>query len=203
MSADKYKRKQLNVGNLTDEHITAMVRIAQARLGLKVDGFCGSKTLRALVKNPKSKVPLIVRVAAMELGNGEEGSNNSGRHIQRYRMGMKRRGGGEWCAAFVSYCLHRSGYATKIQPALAARAIVRNITKAGGTKSRVPSVGSVALWARGAVPWHGHVGIVSRIEGDRVWVIEGNIGKYPAKVAEREVTNRRRLIGYFSLPAIP
>lgn len=39
-----------------------------------------------------------------------------------------------------------------------------------------PRRGDIAIWTKKGDPAHGHVGIVKKIEGDTVWIIEGNSG---------------------------
>ena len=46
-----------------------------------------------------------LRVAQNEIGNGEEGRNNRGFHINRYRRGRTPIASGSWCATFIHYCL--------------------------------------------------------------------------------------------------
>lgn len=48
MKADEYNKIQINTGRIRDDHVTAMTRIVQKAIGVKVDGFCGPKTLEAL-----------------------------------------------------------------------------------------------------------------------------------------------------------
>lgn len=48
MKADEYNKIQINTGRIRDDHVTAMTRIVQKTLGVKVDGFCGPRTLEAL-----------------------------------------------------------------------------------------------------------------------------------------------------------
>jgi len=39
-----------------------------------------------------------------------------------------------------------------------------------------PKRGDIAIWTKTADPDHGHVGIVTKVEGDTVWITEGNSG---------------------------
>ena len=49
-----------------------------------------------------------LRIAQNEIGNGEEGRNNRGFHINRYRRGRTPIAGGAWCATFIHYCLEEA-----------------------------------------------------------------------------------------------
>lgn len=39
-----------------------------------------------------------------------------------------------------------------------------------------PQRGDIAIWTKKNDPAHGHVGIVTKVEGDNVWITEGNSG---------------------------
>lgn len=39
-----------------------------------------------------------------------------------------------------------------------------------------PQRGDIAIWTKKGDSAHGHVGIVTRVEGDTVWIVEGNSG---------------------------
>jgi hypothetical protein len=144
----------------------------------------------------------LIEIAQKEIGNGEEGGNNRGPDIDRYRAGHG--GRGSWCAAFVSYCLEKA-YADFEQPmpfrrSHGAKALWRRAAKAGAAVT-VPNPGDLVCWHRGPVGgWQGHIGIVSRAEGESFWSIEGNVGRVPAKVAEfKHSTREKKLFGFARL----
>lgn len=195
MTPDKYNFHQLSTGFITVGTITSLTRLAQRHLGLTEDGKFGPSTADALFG--RSDEPLHVKLARLELGNGEETSNNEGPDLDRYRDGGAK---GSWCAAFVCFILLNSGF-TFVR-SHGARRLTKNLKKAGWTESKVPVVGAVALWGRGTSSWMGHTAIVSRVEGDRWWVIEGNVGAFPAKVSEREVSQRPRFISFVIPPQV-
>lgn len=39
-----------------------------------------------------------------------------------------------------------------------------------------PQRGDIAIWTKAGDPNHGHVGVVTKVEGDNVWITEGNSG---------------------------
>lgn len=157
-------------------------------------------------------------VAASELGAGEEGSNNMGPELDRFRScdgtgkGLTK---GSWCASFVSYCYMvaavKKAIALPFTTSRGAKRLVNNIIKAGErvpcTRMSVhedqllqwikdhmhehPMRGDVICWDRGG--WKGHVGIVDdyRVDTDELWTIEGNRGEFPAKVGRFRYTSRQ------------
>jgi len=117
-----------------------------------------------------NQIPLSVKIAQKELGNGEMYGDNRGPDIKKYMQGKE---GLSWCTGFVSYCLINGGY--KIPYTLRAKDFL-NL----GVKVKDPSIGDILVLDRGK--YGGHVGIIEDIDGDEITTIEGNVGKYPAKV---------------------
>ncbi len=149
-------------------------------------------------------------VALVEIGCGEEGGNNRGPHIERYRGA--RGGKGSWCAAFVSYCLltaaKRKGIVCPVKPSNGARRLYRRCVAAGQIVSLDKvRAGDIVLWSRGPTgSWKAHIGIVSRVNRDRggevvgFQYVAGNEGKYPAKVREFAGIKKKRRVGFARLP---
>lgn len=138
-------------------------------------------------------------MAQSYFGEGEEGGNNEGPFLDMIRDGGPK---GAWCAAFLSHCILEGWIDDGPCPVKrnhGARKLFRSVGNAGRFIDK-PKIAAIACWARGSNSWQGHVGIVSKIEGERFWAIEGNVGPYPATVTEREVTKRPKLIGFAELP---
>ncbi len=116
----------------------------------------------------------IVTVAQSQLGLGEEGKDNHGKYVERYTKGKQV----SWCAAFVSWTLERAGY--RKDYLLSARSFYKN----GGFKSiQKPRSGDIIVFYRGSRrSGLGHVGIIEQVRGSDITTIEGNVGKYPARV---------------------
>lgn len=117
-----------------------------------------------------------LEVAQGEIGRGEQGANNEGADLVRYRKGGP---GGAWCAALISWCLEEAGARIE-QPAPrrshSAKTLFANCLKVG-TRVESPAPGDIVLWHRGAANARtGHVGIVWRVEDGSFWSIEGNKG---------------------------
>lgn len=124
-------------------------------------------------------------IAEMEIGNGEEGGNNRGPHVRRYRAGKG--GRGAWCAAFVQWCFEAAatelGYTLPWERTHGAKALAKRIARVGRVvdwrSGQLPRRGDAICWHRGRLPWQGHVGIVSEfsLEGRYLRTIEGNRGR--------------------------
>jgi hypothetical protein len=138
-----------------------------------------------------------------EVGRGEEGGNNRGPDIERYR-GDKIHAA--WCAAVVGHCYERA--AARLGIALpfrrshnAKRQFRRACACDSGVFVEVPALGDIACWWRGErTGILGHTGIVSGIDpegGPRFHTLEGNKGPADAKVAEfAHQLGEKHLIGF-------
>ena len=110
----------------------------------------------------------VLDIARSQIGQGEIGGDNRGATVKKYTHGQEV----AWCAGFVSWTLHKAGKTTPYM--LAARSYL-NV----GTKVKNPKPGDVVVFKRKG---GGHVGIVESVDGDRLVTIEGNVGKFPARV---------------------
>lgn len=149
----------------------------------------------------------VLEVAIDEIGNGEAGRNNAGPDVARYFDEPGRESAiGPWCAAFVSYCMEeaarRLGIECPIKRSHGAKQLFRNSTAITGIDlepHETPRPGDLILWQRG-VPWswQGHIGIVEAFEEGIAFTIEGNTGRYPARVRRlsHDTQNDSRLLGY-------
>lgn len=72
-----------------------------------------------------------------------------------------------WCAAFTGAMLFEAGY--KNTGSLAARSYAKY-----GTKLDQPKRGCIVVFPRSDDPGLGHVGIVEKVQGDKIIVISGN-----------------------------
>lgn len=198
MTADEFNAAEIAAGRLQVGHVTAMVRMAQAALGLDADGKCGPKTRTALeaqaspLPTGPRPTPLGERVAAFAatlLGLGEEGANNQGSFI--IRIGGQP--GYEWCALTAGYCWREASQTGDPAPAWAYRhpgtpepgaLALAAACAADGQRLQDPSLarpGDLLAWDHGG--GHGHVGLVEMVDASGlVHTIEGNVGHYPAKV---------------------
>jgi len=149
-------------------------------------------------------------IGEMKKGAGEEGGNNMGPFVAKYhKMSTDKLSQVKyaWCAAFVSYCFSKAAadqnrtmpfkYTGGAQNILnQARANNKYIFKPSDTKDAasghdVPEPGDVVVWKRGSQAWQGHVGIVHSVKDGILFVIEGNRGPYPSKVAVYDYTLSR------------
>ncbi len=153
---------------------------------------------------------LALQIAIGELGNGEEGKNNAGPHIEKYLNGLAEPPA-NWCAAFVSWCYLQASrstinhYALPFDYTLSARSMMNQI-KANSllppelisfSKSKPKKGDLVFFWRDNPDSWMGHVGIVAFAGLHSINVIEGNIEKFPAKVKYTLYKrDHERLLGY-------
>lgn len=116
----------------------------------------------------------MVSIAESQIGKGEIGGNNKGLQIEKYTKGKDV----AWCAAFVSWTIQHSG---KERPYLLSAKSYWKIYRSSRVRS--PRPGDVICFYRGGRrSGYGHVGIVEYVRGNRLITIEGNVGRYPAKV---------------------
>ncbi len=113
----------------------------------------------------------IVEVARSQLGMGEIGGGNRGPVVKKYTKGKEV----AWCAGFVSWVLENSGKGKSY--ILRARSYW-DMYRANRVKN--PASGDIIVFKRGN--GKGHAGIVESVNGTKITTIEGNVGKYPAKV---------------------
>ena len=161
------------------------------------------RTIHRRIPSPLGLAAL--EVAKREVGNGEEGGNNIGPHLDRYRGGQGAKG--SWCAAFIFYCILTAsigrGRPCPVKRTHGARKLFRRCVAAGWLVDYADvQPGDVVCWARGPEgSWQAQIGIVSVVVWDRdgepagFKYIAGNEGRYPSKVEEHE-GHRRRLIGF-------
>ena len=144
----------------------------------------------------------VLKVATQNIGRGESLGNNSGPDLDAYRKGGA---GGAWCAAFVSHCLEHGAKGVEMPCPVTRSHRAKKLFKnalAVGTRVERPRPGDVVLWHRGAKgAATGHIGIVSRVEGNAFWSIQGNKGAFPSKVREYgSEIGEALLLGFARLP---
>ena len=154
----------------------------------------------------------VVRIARGNLGYGEEEGNNDG-PLLRAIGGQP---GHEWCALFAGYCYRKAllildapgfdpGWTVRRPgvPRIGAKELVKAAWGAGALRFTDPLIakpGDLICWHRrtGPISWKGHVGIVEEVKDGLVHTIEGNVGKFPAKVRRlvRDVQKDERFYGF-------
>lgn len=153
-------------------------------------------------------------VAKRNIGFGETTANNRGEFITA--LGGKPTGS-NWCALLVSYCYQRAFYLRMysrpdkergtpfpFKKSAGAKAVVKNMAKVGSffTNPKLAQPGDLIAWHRGLPgAWTGHVGMVESVDEDGlVHTVEGNVGKFPAKVKRLiHDVSRERLYGFATL----
>jgi hypothetical protein len=211
--SDHYNQKQLDKDYILGPHITILTEFWQQHHDLSVDGACGPKTLSSLEDemdiHPTPLAAMALSIAIDEIGNGEEGGNNSGPHVERY-MNKKWDGDddddGSWCAHFVSWCFEEAARRLDVDLPFrrsgGAKALYRNIKRAG-TAPSTPMPGDVVCWDRGKPgSWQGHIGFVEKVDNGILHTVEGNVGRYPSKAKRliHDLDRETRLIGFARCP---
>lgn len=138
----------------------------------------------------------VLIIAANELGHGEEGRNNRGFHLNKFRRGRKILGSGAWCADFVCWCIEEAwcGIGKKIKHlpfdrTPSASGLAARLTK-GKLGRLVPfeqvQPGDIMLWEN-RVSKHINIcySVAHDCEGKLVYLqtIDGNKGPFPATVS--------------------
>ncbi len=217
MTATAYNRKQLAKGQITDPMVTTMVEFWQEHHGLEIDGYCGPATQASIIKDifgddAQSALALeALKVAIEEIGHGEEGGNNSGPHVAKYHGIQDDHDpddDGSWCSSFCSWAYEeagrRLGVTLPFQRSGGAKRLFKNVVSTGKVVSN-PLPGDLVLWDRGLVgSWQGHIAIVEAVENGVLLTIEGNVGKYPAKVRRlsHDLGRQHRLEGFARIAEI-
>jgi hypothetical protein len=124
----------------------------------------------------------ILRIARGELGNGEEGKNNAGFHVNKYRQGRDVHGA--WCARFLYWCTLQACWATGrrrciVRPTGSARVLAKRLLRKG-RRVKIAKPGDILLLDRVGGK---HICIVETVDAFTMNTIDGNRGKYPAQVA--------------------
>lgn len=146
-------------------------------------------------------------IGEMELGAREIGANNAGPFVDKYHRQAMDEKQWAWCAAFTSWCFWKASKLVN-QPmpfeyTVGAQHIHRQLEKAGMTydasDENPPQPGDICVWWRGVTrTWKGHVGIVWGYKNGIIYIVEGNVGPYPARVRVFDYVLSRmdKLIGF-------
>lgn len=123
----------------------------------------------------------VLDAARSQIGVREATGNNDGVPAERYSNGQQE----PWCANFVSWCFRQAGHplpgnqeAIGSCDTMAAELRARGALFQSG--ERTPQPGDVIFF--GQPGDYTHVGIVERVEGGKVYTVEGNSGD---RVTER------------------
>ena len=108
----------------------------------------------------------------------------------------------EWCATFVSWTANQAGALNTYIPKFAGVGTGYSYFSKRGQirgKSYVPSAGDLIFFDWGNRGRAGHVGIVEKVEGGRVYVIEGNTNNN--KVENRSYPLNHKNIHSYAVPS--
>lgn len=199
---------------------------------LKVDGVFGPNTEASLISdhldldldnlpvkledaptptNPLAQLVIEYAVRELRAGAREIGGNNQGEFVDKYhRTTRASEQQWAWCAAFTSWCYQQAANELDIEMPFKYTGGAQNIFKQFKEKgwdydptTTTPMSGDVIVWWRGQTKtWKGHVGIVWGTINDVIYVIEGNVGRFPAhvRVFSYELKDMTKLIGFGRTP---
>ena len=139
----------------------------------------------------------------MKAGAGEAGGNNLGPFVEKYLVPAGLRPPQPWCAAFVSWCVHKAARKLKRNapiPYLAGARAILNRARRLDLLTHDPQPGDLVVWSRGnpAGPM-GHIGIVAGREDGAIDTIEGNKTSKVERFSYR-LGSMPRLLGFVRLP---
>jgi hypothetical protein len=122
---------------------------------------------------------LVVALAELQKGCGEQGGNNLGPDVERYISPAK--APQNWCAGFSGWCYEEAarhlGVPLPFRRSLGAKALGKNVAAVGRkfTDPKDARPGDLIIFDRGTTgSWQGHVGLVEEVEVDLVHTVEGN-----------------------------
>jgi hypothetical protein len=158
----------------------------------------------------------VLEVLRAEEGLGEEGGNNAGPHVAKYkgvRAWKPKTDYGPWCASVISWAMMQCGFLPEdfdIDPKIwdrkrhGARALYKLVRRLGAPIPG-PELGALVCWPRGrAGSWEGHDGVVMEVARDGVfWTREGNRGGAPARNDVFKHTVGEGELGFARFPSLP
>ena len=114
-----------------------------------------------------SSAAALLAVAAAQIGY-QEGAHNQSKYGAWYGMDYQ-----PWCMMFVSWCAAEAGISTQIIPKMAYVPYCAAFYQSRGAyysaEEHVPQAGDLIFYGS-----FSHVGIVEKVQQDRVFTIEGN-----------------------------
>lgn len=176
--------EKLLINNCTT--FESLVTEYQVSVNLASDGKLGPKTRAKLNQFNERFIDSFIKKVRNQILQGEVGSNNAGPFIELMLsdLGWGHLAGKKapWCATLLSWALYSL---TKSRQALGSGAwrLANDLLLTGrGTEVGIADVqpGDIVQW--GDIT-KGHIGMIDWVQDDgTVVTIEGNVGRFPAKV---------------------
>jgi hypothetical protein len=112
-----------------------------------------------------------IQTAVLELGKQEIPKiSNWGEHVQKYLKSVGITFPASWCMAFVYWCVKQN---MPVNPLIKTGGVLRQWNEINPKyKFTLPLPGDIFIMDFGS--GHGHTGFVEKVEGDRIFTIEGN-----------------------------
>lgn len=189
----------------------AAIRDFQAQAGITADGICGPETWSHLAKRDGSPGERTVQVALQEAYSGarEIGGNNKGVWVQKY-MAIQ---GYPWCVAFANWCydtghdddvpMHPWTGSTR-SPRWSSSALVKWGRENKYDWDRLMDwrgavrPGDCFVVVKGGRTGYKHTALLLDIDGDDIWVVEGNVRPRKWMPWQRDVVR----VGKYKAPQV-
>jgi cell wall-associated NlpC family hydrolase len=138
-----------------------------------------------------SKTKSLADVAAKEIGTkGYDKNGNYPGDYTTYGDWIKN-DGVPWCASFVSWCVNQAGVSTSVVPKTSSCAVMKNGSNSycSWNSNSLKNIkrNDVIFFYNSRQGYH-HVGIVSKVSGSKISVIEGNTGSAYGPDIVKEIT---------------
>jgi hypothetical protein len=129
---------------------------------------------------------LALEIAIGEIGKGEELENNAGPDIEKYLHGLADPPA-NWCAGSLCWCYLQASDVLQVKLpfkyTLSARNLFNQFRSCKGLAIvEIPEPGDLMfLWRGTPDGWMGHTAMIESRDDALNYVLEGNVGKFPAK----------------------
>ena len=119
--------------------------------------------------------------------------SNGGKQVDEYLKSVGLNSGYSWCMAFVYWCFREAAKELAVvNPLTKTGGVLRQWNEASSTRRfSQPQVGDIMIldYGKGL----GHTGIVQQVDGNSIWVIEGNTNDEGSREGY-EVARRKRRV---------
>ena len=183
----------------------------QNGIPLEIDGNVGALTWYALfgadtvpvIEEASSQLLIkVVDICIGEIGVTEDPPcSNRGQKVEEYQRSVGIGGGNPWCAAYVYWCFKKACESLgRTNPVLRTGSCMYHWSNTPGKKVLAPdAVDKPSLVKPGYIfiintgGYHGHTGLIEKVEGGFIHTIEGNSNTQGSREGIAVVRNQRKL----------